>query len=323
MKALVFEAPNEAKVAEVNPPKIGPDEILVKSQAVGICHSDFEFLEGHYIIPVDYPAIPGHEWAGEVVEVGDEVSSFTTGDRVVGECVIGDDHFGFSISGAAAEYFKARPTWLHRLPEELTYRQGAIVEPFTVAYYATVAAGGVDASDTAVILGAGPIGQCCVAAVAGRGGRAIVVDPVAERRKIAAELGAETGLDPDEGDLASQVEEITEGRGADVVLEASGAPAAMASALEVAGQGARVAMVGIDVGSEVPAKLGLIQSKELRVQGTIGSPGVWPAALRFLARTGIDLSPIVTSTYGLSEATDALESARNTRENIKVQMVNE
>lgn len=323
MKALVFEAPKDARVAELDPPDIGSDEILVRSQAVGICHSDFEFLDGHYIIPVSYPGIPGHEWAGEVVEVGRNVSSFETGDRVVGECVIGEDHFGFSISGAAAEYFKVRPEWLHRLPEELSYSQGANVEPFTVAYYATVAAGGIDASDTVVIFGAGPIGQCCVAATVGRGGRAVIVDPIEERRGIAIGLGAEVGLDPREGDLTERVAELTGGRGADVVLEASGAPAAMAATLEVAGQEARIAIVGINMDSEVPAKLGLIQSKALNIQGTIGSPNVWPDALRFLARTGIDLSPIVTSTYSLSEATDALDAARNTTENIKVQMFNE
>ena len=93
------------------------------------------------------------------------------GDRVVGECVIGADHFGFSISGAAAEFFVARPEWLHRLPDELSYTMGALVEPFSVAYYALVRAGGVDASDTVVVLGAGPIGLAVVAAAA-RDGRA-------------------------------------------------------------------------------------------------------------------------------------------------------
>ena len=70
MKALVFEAPNRAAVDEIEEPRIGPDEVLIRSRAVGICHSDFELFEGRYIIPIAYPIIPGHEWAGEVVEVG-------------------------------------------------------------------------------------------------------------------------------------------------------------------------------------------------------------------------------------------------------------
>src|SRR5438270_12537390 len=120
MKALVFEEPRCATVSEVDVPAIAPDEVLVRSRNVGICHSDFELFEGRYIIPISYPVIPGHEWSGAIVEVGHAVQGLRPGDRVVGECVVGPsgrDHFGFSISGANAEYFKARAEWLHKLPE--------------------------------------------------------------------------------------------------------------------------------------------------------------------------------------------------------------
>src|SRR5204863_8381636 len=89
MKALIFEAPERAVVAELDPPSIGADEVLVRSHTVGICHSDFELYAGRYIIPVEYPIIPGHEWAGEVAEVGSSVTDLRPGDRVVGECVVG------------------------------------------------------------------------------------------------------------------------------------------------------------------------------------------------------------------------------------------
>ena len=89
MKALIFEAPHQAVVTEIADPKIGPDEVLVKSHAVGICHADFELYEGRYIIPVSYPIIPGHEWSGEVVETGSAVRGLAPGDAVVGECVVG------------------------------------------------------------------------------------------------------------------------------------------------------------------------------------------------------------------------------------------
>jgi L-iditol 2-dehydrogenase len=322
LKALTIERPGEAAVRDLEPPEIGPDEILVESKAVGVCHSDFELLNGTYIIPVSYPTIPGHEWSGEVAEVGREVAGFKAGDRVVGECVIGDDHFGFSISGAAADYFKVRPEWLHRLPDELSHTQGALVEPFTVAYYATIAAEGIDASDTVVILGAGPIGLCCLAAVRGHGGRAIVIDPVAERRAVAERMGADSTLEPGEGN-AEHVAELNDGRLAEVVLEASGSPAAMAAALDLAGQEARLVFVGIDTGNTVPVALGQMQSKALRARGIIGSPHVWPQALRFLARTGTDLSPVVTARFPLDRGTEALNAARNVSDNIKVQMVRE
>src|SRR6478672_10372158 len=110
MKALVFEEPRAAAVRDLDVPTIAADEVLVRSRNVGICHSDFELYEGRYIIPVSYPIIPGHEWAGEVAETGSAVTALRTGDRVVGECVVnnGDDHFGFSISGADAEFFVAK-----------------------------------------------------------------------------------------------------------------------------------------------------------------------------------------------------------------------
>ena len=96
------------KLTERPTPKPGPGEVLVRSRAVGICHSDLELLAGRYIIPIRYPITPGREWAGEVAETGPGVEGLTPGDRVVGECVVGPggrDHFGFSIPGAAAEYF--------------------------------------------------------------------------------------------------------------------------------------------------------------------------------------------------------------------------
>ena len=138
MKALVFEEPRARPCGTSTCPRSAADEVLVRSRNVGICHSDFELYEGRYIIPVSYPIIPGHEWSGEIAEVGSGVSALRPGDRVVGECVVnnGDDHFGFSISGADAEYFVAKASWLHRIPEELSFTQGAFVEPFSVAYSA-------------------------------------------------------------------------------------------------------------------------------------------------------------------------------------------
>src|SRR6476646_7975494 len=143
MKALVFEEPQHAAVRELDVPAIASDEVLVRSRNVGICHSDFELYEGHYIIPVSYPIVPGHEWSGEVAEAGSGVTTLSVGDRVVGECVVnnGVDHFGFSISGANAEYFVAKASWLHRIPDELSFVHAAFVEPFSVAYSAAVAAG--------------------------------------------------------------------------------------------------------------------------------------------------------------------------------------
>lgn len=315
MKALQYAEQDVAKVADLPIPDIAEDEVLVAARSVGVCHSDIDLLEGRYIIPFHYPLIPGHEWSGEVVKIGEKVTEFTVGDRVVGECVIGEDHFGFSISGAAADFFVAKPAWLHKLPEQLSWTDGALVEPFSVAYYALLRAGNVDASDTLVVLGAGPVGLAVTAASAAMGAVTVVVEPSPERRDAAISLGAKHAVHPD--DVDALLEEITGGLGASVVVEASGRPAVMARALELAAFRGRVAYIGIDVGQEAPAKLGLIQSKELKITGSIGSPGVWPETLRFLANSGIDLSPLVTQHFTADEALDALDAAHHPQTTIK------
>jgi L-iditol 2-dehydrogenase len=318
MRALQFMGPDRVEVNEIDRPDLAPDDVLVASRSVGICHSDLELLAGRYIIPFEYPVIPGHEWSGEVVAVGREVKAWAVGDRVVGECVIGQDHFGFSISGAAADFFVTKEAWLHRLPDNLSWTQGALVEPFSCGYYATLRADNVDASDSVLVLGAGPIGLGVVAASVGRGARVLVAEPNAARGDLARQLGAEEVIDPLTESFVDAVAELTEGHGASVVIEASGKPAAMATALEVAAFRARIVYIGIDVGGSAPARLGLFQSKELQARGIIGSPGVWPQTLRFLSRSGVDLSPLVTSSYRLAEADQALDAVREDVSQVKV-----
>jgi L-iditol 2-dehydrogenase len=322
MKALVFEQPRQAVLRDLDVPSIAADEVLVRSRNVGICHSDFELYEGRYIIPVDYPIIPGHEWSGEVAEVGASVESLKAGDRVVGECVVnnGDDHFGFSISGANAEYFVAKASWLHRIPEELSFSQGAFVEPFSVAYNATVAAGGIDASDSVAVVGGGPIGLLCTMAAATMGASVTLVEPQAHRRTLGLEVGAREALDPTAGDPGEQAAELTNGRGFDVVIEAAGVPGAMASAFPLAGLGGRIVFVGIDIGGSANVQIGLIQSKALQVRGIIGSAGMWPRTIRFMASSGLDPMPLLTATFPLGEGTEALDAARDTTRNVKVQI---
>jgi L-iditol 2-dehydrogenase len=321
MKALVYTGPNEARVANVDTPTIGPDDVLVRSQTVGICHSDFELLEGRYIIPFSYPITPGHEWAGQVEEVGTQVTGLAPGDRVVGECVVGPggrDHFGFNISGAAAELFRARAEWLHRVPDSLSWTQAALVEPFSVAYNAIRCVEGLDPSDTVAIIGGGPIGLLSMLAAVASNARVVVIEPRAKRREIALTLGATATLDPTATDFRDGVRDLTDGRGFDAVVEAAGAPSAMATVLEIAAHSGRIAYVGINVGSSAPAALGLIQSKALRMRGLIGSVGLWPQTIRFLASGAVDPSRIVTATIGLEHALDALAAARDTETNVKV-----
>lgn len=320
MKSIVFESPNTAAVIDRDAPQPGSDDVVVRLRQVGICHSDFDLLADRYILPITYPVVPGHEWTGEVVETGSAVASFGIGDRVVGECSIADDqHFGFTCDGAMAEYFKVPAAWLHRLPDGIDDTIGALVEPFAVAYRATF---GFDASSTVAIFGGGPIGLCATASAAAKGAQVIVIEPDPRRRELASALGAAHAVDPAQAPVAEQVAEATGGRGADGVVEASGNPAAMADTLRVAAYGARIVNVGIDVGEAVPASLGLIVGKALRIHGQVGSVDVWPAAIRFLSRLPVDLSAIVSRRFELSRALEAFNAAQDRANNVKVHVTN-
>ena len=247
MKALFFDEPEKPVVSQVQSPSITPNEVMIRSRRVGICHSDYELLAGRYIIPISYPVIPGHEWVGEVVDVGKNVTGLKPGDRVVGECVIRTPerihHFGFSMDGANREYFAARPEWLHKLPDAVDDAKGALIEPFTCGFYAVLRNGAPNASETVVVSGGGTIGLVTAAAAIGMGARVIVVDPVPLRRDIAKRLGADATVDPSAGDPAEAVQELTHG-GADLVIEASGHSASLASVFDYARPEGRISMVG-------------------------------------------------------------------------------
>jgi L-iditol 2-dehydrogenase len=321
MKALVFEKPEQPIVVDMPVPKIKDTEVLVKTAAIGICHSDYELLAGRYIIPISYPVTPGHEWSGEIVEVGKAVKGYAVGDRVVGECVVRTPerlhHFGFSMDGADREYFAVNPAWIHKLPDGINNKTAALIEPFTCGYYALHRAGGTDASETVVVSGAGPIGLVTAAAAVGMGARVIVLDPIPHRRATANKLGAEA-LDPTSGNAVETLREMTQGRLADVVIECSGHDASLANVFNYVREEGRVTMVGISIGRKIPVVLGDIQLKNITVRGSIGSPGVWPAAIRFIERTGIDLSPIQTHDFPIAEAAEAFAFGKDPTKSIKI-----
>lgn len=323
MKALIFETPNKPIIVDVPMPKISDTEVMIKTRAVGICHSDYELLAGRYIIPISYPVTPGHEWCGEIVEVGKSVKNYKVGDRVVGECVVRTPerlhHFGFSMDGADREYFNVNPDWLHKVPDEVDDLKASLIEPFTCGFYAVLRSGGTNASETVVVSGGGTIGLVTAAAALGMGARVIVADPIKTRRDIANKLGVEA-IDPtDRG--ADQVKEMTDGKGADLVVECAGHDASLAAVFDYVAQDGRMSMVGINIGRKVSSNLGLMQLKNLTIRGCIGSPGVWPAAIKFLGRTGIDLSPIQTHKFNLTEAVKGFELGQDPKACIKITLL--
>jgi L-iditol 2-dehydrogenase len=203
------------------------------------------------------------------------------------------------------------------LPDGVDDNRGALIEPFTCGFYAVLRSGGTNASETVVVSGGGTIGLVTAAAAIGMGARVIVVDPIAKRREIALKLGAAEVVDANDNPI-ERIKELTGGKGAELVVEASGHDASVANVFEYAQENGRVSMVGLNIGRKVTSTLGLLQLKNLTVRGCIGSPGVWPAAIKFLERTGIDLSPIQTHHFSLLDAKKAFELGQDPQACIKV-----
>ena len=338
MKVVVFRRANDVVIEEKAIPQINPHELLVRSMAAGICRSDLDLLHGKYAVRFPYPVTPGHEWSGLVLEVGSEVTGFEPGDRVVGECKYGcgeclacksgdsnycpdANYFGFTEQGAFAEYFKVKARLLHKLTDTENWEDGALVEPFTVGYYAINAFGGVDGGQKVVIFGGGTIGACTTAAASGQGATVIGVEPEAQRRDLLRTVGADYTLDPTDNQFIDRVLELTNGVGADLAVEASGHGSALATILKTARNSGRVVFTGINSDTDITTALGLIQSKGLHIRGTDGAPGIWPRALRFLGRIQPNLKALITHRFPLSRAKEAFEIASDSSRSVKVLIV--
>ena len=214
MKALVFEAAATRRSRDIDIPRSAADDVLVRSRNVGICHSDFELYEGRYIIPVSYPIIPGHEWCGRGRRGRERRSRALAGRSRRRRVRRRQRRRPLRLLDRAAptpSTSRRKASWLHRIPEELSFTQGAFVEPFSVAYNATVAADGIDASDAVAVVGGGPIGLLCVMAAATMGG-SVTIDRAAgasPRARRSSSARAARSIRP-RADFAEQVAEATQ-----------------------------------------------------------------------------------------------------------------
>ncbi len=275
MKAAVWHARHDIRVEDVPDPHApGPGEVIVKVGACGICGTDLEeYRAGPLFIPVDEPnpltgsmapLILGHEFAGEVVEVGKGVTDFRVGDRLApdglitcGECYwcrrnqlsLCDNlaALGLMTDGGLAEYCRLPVKTAVKLPAGLADEHAAMAEPLSVAVRA-VRRGRLLAGETVVVFGGGTIGLFCLQAARAAGAAEVfVVEPLANRRALAMQLGASAVIDPLTTDPATTVRRWTHRIGPDLVLEASGGASVIPGAIDTARKGGRIVLVGLPV----------------------------------------------------------------------------
>jgi L-iditol 2-dehydrogenase len=333
MQALVVLEPNRLEIQEVPVPVPGTNEVLARVRAVSICGTDAHLIRGDYpgFWPPAFPFIPGHEWAGDIVELGPgaERYGWKIGDRVAGtshdacgvcqKCVEGQynlcenygkpglhKQYGHNVQGADATYVVQGVKTIFRLPDGLGYDEGAVIDPASIGLH-VANRGAVKPGDNVAITGAGAIGLLSGYAARARGaGRVILVEVNRGRLAKAADLGFET-VDSGAEDPVAVVRERTGGLGADVVLECAGVPITLQWALAMLRRGGRCAAVGIPtVGAEIAMQRVVLD--ELELVGCRASAGEMRRVMPLVEQGRIPLGKVMTHRFPLVEYQKAIDT---------------
>ncbi|WP_135301873.1 NAD(P)-dependent alcohol dehydrogenase [Haloarcula amylovorans] len=329
MRTAVLAEPTQFELEDRPRPSPGPDDVLVAIKDVGICGSDVHYYEhgriGDYV--VEDPLVLGHESAGEVVEAGENVTGLEPGDRVALEpgvpcrhcahCKRGDYHLCEDVQfmatpphdGAFTEYVSWPADFAYELPENVSTVEGALCEPLSVGIHAC-RRGDVGTGDTVLVTGAGPIGLLVMEAARAAGATDIVVsDIVAEKLDFAEERGADMTVDVTETDLETAVEEYTDGVGADVVVEASGADPSIRATVDTVRRGGTVVLVGLADEASVPFNVLEVIDNEIDVHGSFRYKNTYDAAVDLLADDAVDVEEIVDFESTLGDIDAAFQRA--------------
>ncbi|MCH7859636.1 MAG: zinc-binding dehydrogenase [Candidatus Marinimicrobia bacterium] len=317
-------------------PQIGSHDVLLQVGAVAVCGSDIHQVHNTHTWPVDVPVILGHEFAGTVAAVGERVTSFREGDRVVSEtaaficgqcplCRSGRYNlcperkgFGYGLHGGMASYVQVPARCLHPIPDSLPFNFAALSEPCAVAYHAIHVNSVVRPGDMVVIIGPGPIGLFCARMAALAGANPLIVagrGADVPRLKTALKLGATRTVNVDEEDLEEVVRSY-DVLGAELVCETSGASKPLELALRVARPGGQVTKVGWSP-DNTPVDMNPLVQKNIRLQGSFSHTyGMWERVIHLLAEGRMLPEVIIGLETVLDDWENAFEAMR-TRQVIK------
>jgi L-iditol 2-dehydrogenase len=329
----VIERPGAVALRELDAPICGPDDVVVRSRAAGVCRTDLEVLRGE-LDPrwVRYPCVPGHEWSGEIVDVGDSVDGLSVGDRVVCEgmipcgrcrrCAAGDtnlcenyDQLGFTRVGGYGELVLVPARVVHRLPDDVGFAEAVLVEPASVVLRALERAR-LAAGESVGVIGVGTLGSLAILLARLAGAERVVAYGVREEElELARRLGADETVDVSTADPGAA--------GLDLVVETAGAVPAVELATRLVREGGRVVLLGIAGEGKTLAALPAdrIPLRDLELIGSVGyTSAVWGRVVELLRESRLDLAPIVTHRFPLAEFERAFELMEN-REGIVAKIV--
>jgi len=328
MKAVVLydKADRSVEIRDVPRPGIGPEECLVEVKFCGICGSEPHMYHGQLTLLARPPVILGHEWSGQIVEVGEGVQGFAVGDRITcetaaqtcGVCVFcrsGEYNlcpqrraFGFAVDGAFTSFVRARAHRLHHLPEGVSYEAAAMTEPICVAYNAVAEKSHIHPGDIVVIVGPGPVGLFClqVARLAGAG-TVVVTGTRRDRQRLALakRLGADLAVDIGEQDPLAVVRALGDGLGAHLVIDCAGVPPAIQQSLALVRQNGQVTKVGWSL-QPVNLAMDEIVAKAITYQGAFSHTWkTWETVLELLRQGRIETEPLLSEVWPITRWEEA------------------
>ena len=319
MKAVVVERPHQVSYREVDAPAVGPDDVLVSSREAGLCRTDIEVMTGIFTDPrwVHFPVIPGHEWAGTVVQAGANVDSVRAGDRVVcegligchrcGPCRRGETHWceriealGFTRPGGYAELVTVPARVVHRLPDHVSFDAGVLIEPASVVLHGLEKAQ-PQPGETVGVIGIGTLGSLAITLLRLYAPARLVAYGIrAEELELALQLGASEVVATGTGSPAPA--EL------DLVVDTSGAPSAIALATEICRPGGRAVLLGIaGDGRSLTLPSDLLTGKDMALIGSLAYPAsVWARVVGLVSDRVIELDRIVTHRFPAAEFQEAV-----------------
>ena len=312
MKAALLYGKDDLRVVEVDTPDIGPDDILVKVKVCGVCPTDIrKHRTGNHGVD-RFPMNLGHEWTGEVVKVGESVTGFTNGMRVTGA--------GFA---GYAEYAKIPQIYRElgmvlEIPENVSYEEGALLEPLADCLHAVRDQARVKAGETTVIIGSGPMGLQLLMVAKSAGATVLVSELIKKRVEYAEEFGADHAINAAEVDPIEVINSITEGRGADSVIVSIGHPVAIEQGLKIVKRGGRVVLfAGAPEGATVQIDPNIIHYGEVTLTGSYWLGVTEPSlefhreALYLIGSKEFPLDRLITHRFNLDDIHKAFSVQEN------------
>ena len=323
MKAYQIHGAHAGRYEKVPDPHPGPDDALIQVRAVAACGTDLEIYQGTMFYFTSglakYPIVPGHEWSGEVLQIGKNVSNVKPGDKVVGECTVACGSCEYcragwynqcpnrretgilNLDGGFADRMAYPASFLHTF-EGISFEEAALCETTAISVYA-VKLVETCPQDYVAVLGPGPVGLQAIQAAKAYGARKVVaIGGRARRRAQALELGADVAIDPKAQPLEAEVLRATGGRRFDVVIEATGNPEVTRDLLKIVRPRGRIAMVGLFNSQWGEIDLDALVVNNVTIRGSLGSPNVWDETIHLMESGRIRTGPLITGRYPLSEA---------------------